>query len=445
MPDYGRHSARPLDLAGLPPPSVVHRGVYRIGARTFVYAVRETHAPGFKLALIDAPAHFGPAGIYVGLDGPLPNEPERWLAFQMAALDWMAVCARRGDRADLIHAHDHHSGLMPALVADSEAGAPLRDVPLVFTIHSAEHQGAYEAGAWRRLGLPGEPLQTDRDPDGRLNSLRAGATRARSVTTVSPTYAKELQTRPDVARGLEDTFRSVADRFVGIVNGIDATVWNPTTDPHLPANFDVEDLSGKAECKRVVCVDLGLDPGRPLVTFVGRLMEEKGSEVLPAIIHQVLVEGAASVAVLGTGDSRVEDALRALASDERRLALRFAFDERLAHRLYAGADILLMPSKVEPCGLAQMYAMAYGTPPVVHATGGLSDTVTEWTGEVGNGFRFDAFTAEAGVQALRRAVETLGRPDEWRALQRCGMNADHSWSHAAGEYADLYRAVCNAP
>jgi starch synthase len=174
-------------------------------------------------------------------------------------------------------------------------------------------------------------------------------------------------------------------------------------------------------------------------------MEEKGSELLPRLVERALTDDAVAVAILGTGDGGVEDALRSLARDDGRLGLHFAFDEGLAHRLYAGADILLMPSKVEPCGLAQMYAMAYGTPPVVHATGGLSDTVTAWDGQAGNGFRFDEFTVEAAHRALRRALDTLSRPDEWRRLQRAGMLTDHSWSRSAGRYADLYRSAVVPP
>jgi len=441
MPDYGRHSALPIATPG-PPPEVVHRGAYRLGDRVFVYAVRRSDAPGFPLLLLDAPAHFGPAGIYVGLDGHLPNEPERWLAFQAAAVDWLATGACAGVRPDIIHAHDHHTGLLPALLARSESGATLRDVPVVFTVHSAEHQGVYDAGAWWGLGLPGSPPEAVRDPDKRINSLRGGAGFARCVTTVSPTYALELQSRPDVARGLEETFQSVSERLTGIVNGIDSSVWNPASDAFLPAPYDAADLAGKAACKAALCEELELDAARPLIVYIGRLMEEKGSEILPGILDRTLAESDASAAVLGTGDGRVEDALRAVAEGAGgRLALRFAFDEALAHRLYAGADILLMPSKVEPCGLAQLYALAYGTPPVVHATGGLVDTVTEWDGARGNGFVFDAFTVDAGAGALARALDARSRPDEWRALQHSGMTEDHSWTKSAGEYEAVYREV----
>jgi starch synthase len=441
MPDYGRHSSRPLPIPG-PPPALVYRGVYRLGDRVFVYAVRRTDAPGFPLLLLDAPAHFGPAGIYVGVDGPHPNEPDRWLAFQVAAVDYLAARARAGDRPDVLHAHDHHTGLFPALVKRSEAGARLRGVPVAFTVHSAEHQGVYGAWTWPWLGLPGQAPVETRDPDDRLNSLRAAALDADRVTTVSPTYAEELQRDPAVARGLADAFRAARHKFVGVVNGIDPDVWSPAVDPFLPARYDRDDLTGKAACKAAVCAEFGLDPARPLVVYVGRLMEEKGAEILPEILARTLAERDASAVVLGTGDGRVEDALRGVADGAGgRLALRFGFDEGLAHRLYAGADVLLMPSKVEPCGLAQLYALAYGTPPVVHATGGLRDTVTEWDGQAGNGFRFEAYTAEAGTAALARALDAHADPGAWRRLQRSGMAEDHSWARSAAAYADLYRAM----
>ena len=288
--------------------------------------------------------------------------------------------------------------------------------------------------------------------------MRAALATARASTTVSPSYADELATRADVGAGLQPAFAEAqaAGRFGGIINGIDERVWNPEEDPYLPATFEPGDMKGKGACKSDVCAELGLDPSRPLAVFVGRLMHEKGVDLLPAGIAALVEARDARVAVLGTGLPEHEETMQALADRlnpppradfggpmVRRVALERRFDEALAHRLYAAADLFLMPSFVEPCGLGQLYAMRYGAVPVVRATGGLRDTVPAFdleTGE-GRGFRFEPYEPEAFMEACLAAVDAVNDKRHRERLRLNGMTADFSWERSAGEYAALYHAA----
>lgn len=442
MPRYG-HLRLPAE------PEIVYEGAFEHEGRSLSYRVLRLDALGFPLYLFDEPEHFGGHGVYqdatTGLD--FPNQADRFIVFQRAVLDWLL---HGGQRFDVLHTHDHHTGLVPLLVKEAAPFESIRETPVVFTVHSAEHQGVYPWEKWTALSealghvnVPSADLQTRRE----LNSMKAALLWADRVTTVSPSYAEELTTKPAYAHGLADTFRQVRGKTVGLLNGIDPEVWSPETDAYLPAHFSAADLSGKAACKRAVCEEMGVAADRPLVVYVGRLMEEKGAELLPDVLARVVTEHDASAIVLGTGKPHFEARMREVADavnegtpeGQHRLAVRLAFDEGLAHRLYAGADLFLMPSLVEPCGLGQLYAMAYGTPPIVHATGGLRDTVTAWDGTTGTGFRFEAYTADAALEAAADALAVLADDDQRAALMQQDLAADWSWPRAAGAYAALYR------
>ena len=366
----------------------------------------------------------------------------RYLAFQLMVLDWLRSENTPLEGADVLHLHDHHGGLVPVLLEVDPANAGIRGLPTVMTVHSADHHGEIEWAHWDGLGL-GVPDWRALDHLGRVNSLKAGAQHADRVTTVSPSYARELVASPDPSHGLDYVFRDAGGRLSGIVNGIDLEAWNPAADPRLPAPFSADDVRGKAETKRAVCDALGLEAERPLVAYVGRLTPEKGAEVLAPGLEAVLRETDAAVAVLGSGYDVHEAALRSVleGAPAGRMSLTLAFDEALAHRLYAAADLFAMPSKQEPCGLGQLYAMRYGAPPVVHAVGGLRDTVRDWDGADGTGFAFDAFTPGAFLEAVRRALGVVADRDAYVAVQQNGMRADHSWGPSAQEYAALYDAL----
>ncbi len=426
-------------------------GEVRYGSDAFPYAVYRADHGGVPTYLLDEPVHFGAEGVYVGDDGlPFEKADTRFLVFQLAALDWLLGGAAAGAPAvDLLHLHDHHAGLVPVLLRHGRAYEPLADTPTLFTVHSADHQGKAPWAVWERVGVyvpEPEGLLVGED----LNAMKAALRWSDAVTTVSPTYAEELTTDDAMADGLADEFRLARPKLTGVLNGIDETVWSPSLDAHLPATYAASDLGGKAATKRAVCADLGLDPSRPLVAFVGRLMPEKGAEILAEGVERVLRTTDAAVAVLGTGDPEHEAEMRGLAARMEqegrgdRLSVTLAFDNALAHRLYAAADLFLMPSRSEPCGLGQLYAMAYGTPPVVHAVGGLRDTVAPWDGAEGTGFAFDAFTPAALAEAVEQALGVHADREAYARLQQNAMRQDWSWARSAATYADLYRQLVSA-
>lgn len=429
--------------------TAVWHGEAAYGPDRYPYTVYRADLGETPLYLLDEPGHFGAEDIYVGGGGvPLENADTRFVLFQLCALDWLTA-GEGAPKVDVLHLHDHHTGLIPVLLAYGRAYDALAGTPTVFTVHSADYQGITPWDVWDRLGVyvpEPEGLLVEDD----LNAMKAALRWADAVTTVSPTYADELMTDNTMANGLMDEFRLARPRFSGILNGVDTTAWNPATDAHLTANYSAHDLAGKAETKRAVCAELGLDPARPLVAFVGRLMPEKGAEILAEGIERVLRQTEASVAVLGTGDPEHEAALRGLEALFRRegmddrLAVVLAFDDALAHRLYAAGDLFLKPSRSESCGLGQLYAMAYGTPPVVHAVGGLRDTVVPWDGAAGTGFCFDEFTTTALLVAVKAGLAVVADRDAYARLQQNAMAADHSWGRSARAYTEVYRRLAPA-
>ena len=446
MPFYGGLGGRLAARAGTV--GRVHTGVVWLDS-WFPFEVWRSDAvsEAVPLYLVHEPVHFGDDGVYFrASDGAWFERGEtRYLVFQLMVLDWLRSenTPLGGNRQpDGLHLHDHHAGLVPVLLRHDPANAVIANLPTVLTVHSADHHGEIGWPVWDSLGVA-VPDRASLDHLGRVNSLKAGVGHADAVTTVSPTYARELTASPEPSHGLDYAFRLAGDRLTGIVNGIDADAWDPATDPHLPAPFSADDLRGKAETKRAVCAELGLDAGRPLAVFVGRLTPEKGAEVLAPGLARILDQTEAAVAVLGSGYAEHEAALREIASraPDGRASLTLAFDEALAHRLYGAADLFLMPSKQEPCGLGQLYAMRYGAPPVVHGVGGLCDTVAPWDGRDGTGFRFDAFTPDAFYEAARAGLAAVSDGDARARLQQHGMRRDSSWTASAQAYERLYRAV----
>ena len=448
MPLYGGPGGAVAGRAA--PLTLVGAATARLGEDAFPARIWRSDALGVPVFFVDEPVHFGDAGVYFRSADGLPHAhgAARFVVFQLAVLDWLGAGASAGASAgapDALHLHDNHTALIPALQRAGRAEAAVCALPTVFTVHSADHQGEVPPDLWDRLGLPTHGAW--RRERGEINAMQAAIDLADAVTTVSPGYARELAADDTVAHGLAAAFRHAGARFSGVLNGIDAAVWNPETDPHLPHTYSAGSLAGKAATKAAVCAELNLDAARPLVAFVGRLMPEKGVDVLLPGLDTLVRTTDASVALLGTGDPEHEAAVRGLAGMLAadgyggRLAAVVAFDERMAHRLYAAADVFAMPSRSEPCGLGQIYAMAYGTPPVVHAVGGLRDTVQPWDGTVGTGFCFDRFTPEAFVAALRDALAVHADAEAWARLQRSAMAADFSWSASARAYATLCRAL----
>ncbi len=402
--------------------SVVESAVFRSGRHYFL-----EHDP-----------YFDRDGLYGTAQGEYPDNASRFVFLCRGALELLRVLGV----PDVVHAHDWQAGLVPAYLRSLYADAFPR-ARSVFTIHNIAYQGNFWHWDMPLTGLDWKHFNwRELEFHGRLSFLKAGLVFADAVTTVSPTYAREIQT-PAFGNGLEGVVRDRSAALHGILNGVDDAEWNPETDPHLPARYGARDLSGKAACKEGLQREAGLpaDPRIPLVGMVGRLAWQKGVDLFLECAEALAAERL-QFAILGSGEAHYQAALAELARRHpRRFAVRAGFDEALAHRIEAGSDLFLMPSRYEPCGLNQIYSLRYGTVPVVHATGGLADTVEEGV----TGFTFTPFTRGALLGAMRRALEAWGDRPRWRALMLEGMVREFGWSGPARRYLELYRSLTSGP
>ena len=343
---------------------------------------------------------------------------------------------------DAVHAHDWQTALVPLILKRGWMGrpSPLR-ARAVFTIHNLAYQGMFPREAMGELGLPGDLFHPDAlEFYGNLNLMKAGLVFADKLATVSPTYAKEIVESPETGAGLEGLLRHRAQDLTGIMNGVDYERWSPETDALIEQRYSSQDLAGKSVDKAALQRELGLevDAGALLCAAIGRLAHQKGYDILAKAVPQ-LVQRKVQLALLGTGDAALEAEFTALAEKyPGRVSVQLRFDDKLAHRIEAGADVFAMPSRFEPCGLNQLYSLRYGTLPLVHAVGGLVDSITE--GEGGWGFLFEDETPEALLAALDRALALFKDGARWQATMRRAMARDHSWGRAAGEYEALYKA-----
>jgi len=360
-----------------------------------------------------------------------------WLRFAFLGRAAFVAAEAVGLHPQIVHGNDWPTG--PAIYEASVQAT----WGTVFTIHNLAYQGNFPAEVIAPLGWPDALLHPDSlEFFGQLSFIKAGLVFADALTTVSPTYAREIAT-PELGAGLEGVIARRGAALTGILNGIDDRVWDPRHDGHLPARYGPGSLAGKARCKAELLRELGLPAGRerPLLVVVSRLSEQKGFGLLLPLLDAPLLEEA-QVAILGNGDGDIEAALQqARGRWPRSLALRNGFDEGLAHRMEAGGDFFLMPSRYEPCGLNQMYSMRYGTPPVARATGGLVDTVVDAARPDGTGFVFADFTSEALRSGIARALRAYRDPDELARLRQNGMGRDFSWDRSAAEYEGVYARV----
>jgi starch synthase len=421
----------------------------RVGQRMASVTLRSwSDAPdGVTVDLVDAPGWFDRPGVYLHPDGaPFSDDIERWSILAQTAL---MVPELAGWPVDILHAHDAQGGMASIIRKHVYGDRPLPGPGrTLLTIHNLAHQNHLPASDLPRVGLPHElamfpgPLEFY----GQANLLKGAILASDAVNTVSPTYARQVIADPDQGFGLEGVLASLGDRFTGILNGIDTTVWDPAADPHLPAGFDAGDLDGKRVCRESLCEEVGLESTEgPLLGLVGRLVPQKGLDLVTAVLDDAIAAGF-SLVVLGTGNDDQEAAVAdAAARHPGRVAFRDEFNEGLAHRIYAGSDLFLMPSRFEPCGLAQLYSFRYGTLPVVRATGGLADTVQDAGGHEGNGFVFHAAEPGALWAALVRARAAYDDPAVWRDLQQRAMAADFGWDRAAGDYESRYEDLLGAP
>ncbi len=354
-------------------------------------------------------------------------------------------CELFGIAPDIVHAHDWHTALLPVYLHSGLRGnGVFASARSVYTIHNLNYQGVTTADRFGLTGLHSRYWAPDAlEHYGELNPMKAGILTADQVTTVSPHYAVEIQT-PQYGAGLDGVLRAVGHKLTGILNGIDTDEWSPATDEHLASNYDSERLSGKVLSKRALLREAKLRyRGKtPLMAIVSRLVDQKGFHLVTPILSQLLRLGTQAV-ILGSGEPAVEEAFRAIENENPDLCRTWiGFDNALAHRIYAAADLLLMPSMYEPCGLNQMYALRYGTLPVVRMTGGLVDTVSPFDGTndaVANGFGFQTPSPADCYAAVWLAILNYRDGKTWRHLQRNGMSADYSWSRSAHAYETIYR------
>jgi starch synthase len=390
--------------------------------------------------LVHCPALYDRAGgPYADASGAdWPDNHLRFATLSMAAAMIAAGSTELNWRADILHANDWQAGLGPAYLRF--LGAP--NARTVFTIHNMRYQGLFPASALAELQIPRLAFTPEgMEFHGQVSMLKAGLAFADRITTVSPTYAEEIQTA-EFGFGMEGLLSARRRDLTGVLNGIDEMAWNPRTDRYLPTYFSSDDVSGKAICKTDLQHELRLeaDGAAPLFSMVTRLTEQKGIDLVVPILRDTVSSGA-QVAILGAGEAHWEAALRSLDLPASRYAVRIGYDEALAHRMIAGADFFLMPSRFEPCGLTQMYAMRYGTLPVVRRTGGLADTVKEVGPAGGTGVVFNDATPAAMRNSVNRALDLYADKPTLRLAQSQAMQQDFSWNRAADEYGWIYRVL----
>jgi starch synthase len=406
-----------------------------VGPHLFVAAIDQVEREGVRYLFVDCPELYGRAGIYNEAGADYPDNHIRFALLNQAAIG----IARQIFRPDIFHGHDWQAGLLAPYLRENYATDPaLQGIKCVLTIHNLGYQGVFPRAAFDDLGLsPALYHPEGLEFWGQVNLLKAGIVWSDAITTVSPTYAKEIQT-PEHGFGLEGVLLARANRIHGILNGIDNAEWDPETDPHVRYHYSARRLTGKPFAKFALLreMKLPLTEGWPLIGMVSRFADQKGFDLFEAIAPQLLAEDV-FVIVLGSGDPHFERLFRKLAADHPdKVAVKIGYDNGLAHRIEAGSDLFLMPSRYEPCGLSQMYSLRYGTIPVVRATGGLEDTVDETTG-----FKFTEYSPEALWDAIERALAEWQLRKPWRERMRLGMTKDFSWNESAVHYQQLYRSL----
>ncbi len=403
---------------------------------------RTTNADGVEIVFIEHPSFFERGLPYGEAGADYPDNRLRFAFLSRAAIEYFRS---RGERPSLFHAHDWHAGLVPVYLKSFYWDDPtLYRMPSVFTIHNASYQGVFGLDTVSVLGLPWNLATNDAlEYHGGVSYMKGGILFSEFLTAVSPQYAVEIQ--GDLGYGMEGIIRSRAADLLGILNGVDYDEWDPRVDAHIAKHYSAGDPSGKAECRADLLRSVGLPefPDLPVVGITSRLVHQKGFDIVVGSWWD-LEQRPLRLVALGSGSSAVEDGFRALGQrNPGRFAARIGYDTALAHKIQAGADMFLMPSRFEPCGLTQMYALRYGTVPVVRATGGLVDTVEQWNPATrrGTGFRFESADGTGLLWAIDQALAAYQDREAWTKLQQNGMVKDFTWERSARAYDDVYRRV----
>ena len=413
----------------------VYENAISIGTLQFPYQIikEKKDNPDFELYLIDIPGLFDRPEIYAFKD-----DTERFATFQIAFLDWLI---NTNSIPHIIHCHDHHTGLIPFMVKYCPTYKKLLSVKTVLTIHNAQYQGEF---AFEKIKyLPEFPIAKSGflEWNGMINPLASAIKCADLITTVSPTYLLEMR---HAANGLESLLDFEKEKSIGILNGIDTEVWNPDTDMLLENNYSIKTLkSGRSKNKKQLCKSFNLDDSKPLFAFIGRLVFEKGADLLPHICSLAFQTHGKeiNIFILGSGEKTVETSLIGMQNFYHgNYNVHIGYDEKLAHDVYGSADFLLMPSRVEPCGLNQMYALRYGTVPIVRRTGGLKDTVLD-IGDGGFGICHDQASVADVLHSINRAIGLFSDAKQFDAVRKTIMKIDHSWEQVAKKYTVAYESI----
>jgi starch synthase len=437
--DRQRFGFRPIGEAAVP------LGNERVTVQFF-----ESTLPGTAVAayLVACDRYFDRPGLYGEAGRDYPDNLQRFTVFCRGVL---SLFRHLGWRPQVLHCQDWQTALLPVWLRREPRDGVWVDTGTLFTVHNLAYQGLFPPEQLPVTGL-GADVFTPAGMEfyGKINLLKGGLVSADLLSTVSEQYAREIQTE-EFGCGLEGVLRDRSASLIGILNGVDYAAWDPSTDRLIPANYTPQDLAGKAVCKEQLQRAVGLvpDASAPLIGMITRLADQKGLDLVSAIIETVLDMGA-QFTLLGTGDPVYHTRFQELGARHRgRAAVTLGFDDTLAHRIEAGADIFLMPSRYEPSGLNQLYSLRYGTVPVVRKTGGLADTIVDATPEAlarktANGFVFEAYAADALLGAVTRALVTFRKPEVWRQLQGVGMRQDFSWGRSADRYVQAYRRIVSA-
>jgi len=407
-----------------------------VGPNQFSADILRVDRDGVPHFFVDIPWLYDRAGLYGDAHGDYGDNQVRFGALCQAAIG----VARHLFKTDIFHAHDWQGGLLPVYLRTKLANDPtFFGVKSMMTIHNLGYQGIMSRGDLELVGLEDSMFRPDlMEIYGNVSLLKGGIVMADAVTTVSRAYAREIQT-PEYGFNLDGLLRARSGVLTGFLNGVDYAEWNPETDRLIAANYSADDLAGKQVCKRDLLAEFGLGEeamGRPLIGIVSRFASQKGFDLIEQISSDLMSEDLTLIA-LGTGERHFEDMFRGLSQYfPGKMAVKVAYDNRIAHKIEAGADMFLMPSRYEPCGLNQIYSLRYGTVPVVRATGGLDDTINEETG-----FKFQEYSGWALMNAVRQALGCWRDPVRWTAMVRQGMARDFSWDASAAEYSALYRRL----
>jgi starch synthase len=398
---------------------------------------------GVRYFFVDDPAYFDRDGFYGNSAGDFPDNAERYSEFCRAAIE----IVKHVWPADVIHCHDWQTALVPVLLRTSYSDDPLvKDIPVVFTIHNMGYHGLFKTDVLERANIPLAVYNpSGMEFYGNVNFLKGGLIYSDYLTTVSKRYAQEIQS-PEYGYGLDGVVRGRADRMVGILNGVDYSAWSPDKDKFIAMKYSAKDMSGKQVCKQSLLELFGIAPehsARPVIGIVSRFADQKGFDLIAEKAFELMKEDV-SLVVLGSGERRYEELFLAMANTfPGRVGAKIAYDNEFAHKIEAGADMFLMPSRYEPCGLNQIYSLKYGTVPIVRATGGLDDTVEPFDLEhgTGTGFKFAEYSGAAMMYAIRQALHHCTDERIWRRIQLNGMAKDFSWKGPAAEYAKVYEAA----